>query len=380
MDACIERITADPGNPSLGLPYLRTKDKDCLFAVAEDIIRVYMDPYYQDKYGHDTNDDDLALLAMPHSRQVPSYFANSTSETIYRRKALTILGLRNLILMGELIFDEMQHCHFSSRQADYGHHQGPSKMRFYTGNVVDLDTVLVRCTDRSLLSGAFGKVFQSQQDLSGSKEVEDYVKSVAQERIAEFRKTFKMDSDDQAKLRRIFLTPADLSGAIHVAQDNTDRGEHALWHYVNPNAGQDSYHVNVPEISDVVGALLRSPFGMLKAWATLVATGADLEPFFEDCLADSCFNGKWKAIEAFCAGLTSKAKNGIYTVLCKLQQDNQHLFPASISDDDEIRVMVGIIDSQALKGEDSTGSSRLITRDDVVKWQRIAGSGVMEDF
>jgi hypothetical protein len=377
-DDYVAAIEADPGNPSNGIPALKTSTKDRMLAVFGDMLEHLKDPYYQHKYGINPADDDMDLVDQPPGNQVPSYFANVTTDSsMYRRKVLTILGLRNLIIYGGEIFEEMQGTRFSADPSDYRPYEGPDKMRFFTGNAVDLDTVLVRCNNPALLQGAFGRTFASQYDLSGSKEVEDYVKAQAVIHIDAFRSLFKMATDDYAaEKRKVLITPSVLSSRIPVSNFNNERGHTPIWHYIN--AGQDSYHVNVPEIKDVTGALLRAPFGAAKAWVTMILTGEDTEPFFEECIADSCFNGKWKAIEAFCKDLATK--NGIYTVLCKLQQDNQAMFAIGITDQEEVDAMVALVGANNAMGADAKGDVRRITPDDIIKWQRISTTNVMEPF
>jgi hypothetical protein len=375
-DDYVSAIEADPGNSSLVIPALKKGSLDRVLAVFGDMIDHLKDPYYQQKYGMDPTDDDMDLASRSPGMQVPSYFANvNTDSSIFRRKVLSLLGLRNLVIYGAEIYGEMQETLFSADESEYRSQEGPEKMRFFTGNAVDLDTVLVRCNNPVLLQGAFGRIFASQGELSGSREVEEYVKVQAAIHINSFLTLFKMESDDRAaEKRKVLITPSVLSSRIPVT--NCERGHIPIWHYVN--AGQDSYHVNVPEIKDVAGALLRAPFDAAKAWVTMILTGEDLEPFFEDCVADSCFNGKWKAIQAFCKDLASK--NGIYAILCKLQQSNQAMFAIGITDQEEVDAMVALVGANNAAGADAKGEVRRITPEDIVKWQRIAGTGVMEPF
>ena len=95
------------------------------------------------------------------------------------------------------------------------------------------------------------------------------------------------------------------AGKIPVAHDNSSRGKWPLWQYIN--AGVNTMHVNVPNMADIIGALLRAPFAALRAYLRCKDLPEELARFYEDGISDSCFNGKWKALEEFNAGLDKQA-------------------------------------------------------------------------
>ena len=95
------------------------------------------------------------------------------------------------------------------------------------------------------------------------------------------------------------------ASAIPLAWDNMSRGKWPLWQYIN--AGVNTMHVNVPNMADVIGALLRAPFAALRAYLLCKDSPEELARFYEDGISDSCFNGKWRALEEFNVGLDKQA-------------------------------------------------------------------------
>ena len=152
---------------------------------------------------------------------------------------------------------------------------------------------------------------------------------------------------------------------IPQATTNTDRGRWPIWRYVN--VGVDSFHANVPNLDDVNGALLRAPFQCIKGWLYAKESGT-IDTFFEDCIVDSCFNMKWKAIEEYNA--TWERLGTITQVLEGLQKEHQAAFSALFDKDDseeaEVDEMCRLL--QGAKGRDATGGMRLIVKADVAKW------------
>lgn len=320
---------------------------------------------------------------------VPTYYANVGGESAFYRKALSICGLRNLIHFGPLVYQQLQSKLFLGDPNVYAANEGLSLMRRVTGNTVDLDTVVLRCTNVTLQlinrSNAHQQLptFASTQDFGDSQQAHDIAIHSAQLAIDEFTKVVKMAQNERSKRRIQLTTPY----TIPIARDNTDRGKYPLWRYMN--CGVDSYHANVPHMPDVVGALLRAPLKCIELYS-LLFTGAfgpapptsldrdapcELSPatqqllleFFDNCVSDSCFNGKWKAIEEFEA--TLQHKGTIADVLQRLQQEHQHKFTAELFDGDdaehsnEAALLLSLCQGQ--KGRDGSGTIRSITESDV---------------
>jgi hypothetical protein len=343
------------------------------------IIQLFKSDKYRSKYGCD-DEADACCLSLEFQQSVPSYFANVTDQSIFQRKMLSLCGLRNLIAFGPQIFEEMRAKLFSGCMEDYGPKEGPNKMRYFTGNVVDLDYVVLRCNDKAVLDAinksqlkAGQPTFKDTNALAKSDVAKQIAIAQSQELISGFISRFKL-TPAEVKQRRLEFDPTDLN--IHVATGNSDRGMYALWHY--SNVGQSSYHVNVPNMPDIYGALLRAPFHLAKAFALVFVRyppGSSkfveaLDSFFDEAVADSCFNAKWKAIEEFVKSID--AKGTIPIVLSEIQAANQKIFTPEFFRDDpdqkkETEVMCSL-SANTLARDPATGATRLITPADVAAW------------
>eukprot|EP00755_Sulcionema_specki_P040149 Sspe_Gene.2986::Locus_995_Transcript_1_1_Confidence_1.000_Length_2952::g.2986::m.2986 len=340
---------------------------DQLVKVYDEIMQAFADQEYKSKY-HACGDDYITSL--PAGEPVPSYFANTGGESIWLRKALSIAGLRNLVLFGRQVYSEMKAKLFVGNPASYGPNEGPNRMKTVTGNVVDLDTTVLRCSDRTTLAAInqwnkhHGQpTFSSTQEFGSSQQARDIAVTAATTLLAKFNSDFKL-SKKQMKDRHV--DPQDIPATIPVATHNTDRGRWPVWHYTN--CGVDSYHANVPSMDDVHGALLRAPLHCARAWIECRDDPEDRRAFFEDCIVDSCFNMKWKAIEEF---NRARAERGsIAKVLEQLQADHQSEFLKVFEEDDEekeVMLMLKLLPKGAM-GKCSDGSFRPITEKDVRAW------------
>lgn len=327
--------------------------------------------------------NDLHGLAA--GKPVPAYNANAVSESIYRRKYLSLLGLRNLALRGPEIFAQLHFRLFSGNPSDYGNNDGPHLMRYLTGNVVDLDTVVLDCNRQHKTLGPKGS---NPNSFFSSEEGRRIAVAAAGPLIEVFIDELKLTKEVAAKRN---LTPLPVAGSnIPVATNNTDRGKWPLWGYAN--VGVLSYHANVPHLPDVTGALLKAPFHLVKAFLMIVAkvklieNGAvrtdpptidafisAMREFFDEAVSDSCFNGKWKQVEAYCDKIESC--DTIRVLLGNLQRDNQKIFTTALfdSDDDartnERRALEALVAGKGLRGRDpATGSIRLICAEDVAQY------------
>ena len=343
-------------------------DTDELINVYNEIMTTFTQDKYLDMYGCHGGDENLVSLKPGDS--VPSYFANTGSESIWRRKMLSIAGLRNLVIYGREVYSEMKKHRFLGDPEVFGPNEGMNKMRTYTGNVVDLDTTVLRCSDRLTLNAINDwnrhhktQVWNSTAEFGASQQAQDIAKTAAQTLIEKFVSDFKL-SESQQKSRRVRLS--DIANTIPVATHNTDRGKHPVWHYTN--CGVDSFHANVPSIDDVHGALLRAPLHCLSGWMNAKRTG-DLSGFFEDCVADSCFNMKWKAIEEY---IQKHDKQGtINQLLDQVQADNQQEFNKIMDTDDESYTnekAAMLKHCEGKSGRDKDGKTRQITAEDIKKW------------
>lgn len=366
-------------------------DRACILEVYSDIIRGMQRAEIKRLY-HYNDAADRSLCRWKVGQQVPQYFANlNTGLSIWRRKMLSVAGLANLVIYGPEIFDELRAKAFSGCPADYGGEArgcetrtsiGMHKMKYYTGNSVDLDTVVLRCTDRTTLQAVNAQnmhqglpLHASTDAFGASSQAREIAISAAGPLIDSFCADFGLQDVARSR-RRLVFDAANLQQQVPLARTNKDRGMWPVWQYTND--GVNSFHVNVPSMPDVYGALIRAPWQLAKAWCTI---HSEFEPgqerekwvaeFFEDAVADSCFNGKWKAIEEFNARLSKLGS--ISDRLQKLQQRHQVDFAAIYRErglDDaerdrrEAALIYSICCQECPTGRDWNGQERAITAED----------------
>ena len=175
---------------------------------------------------------DEELFGIPVGAKVPNYYANVVSETIYRRKVLSLLGLRNLVRNGARIFSDMQRTLFAGDTSLYKNGEGLMLMRHLTGNTVDLDEVVLRCDKDTLKhintsNRNEGKaVFSSLAEFARSSQAQRIALSSARNVLGLFSTKLGLTSD-QRKRRKVFLADGDYS--IPRAAGCNDRGKHAAW-------------------------------------------------------------------------------------------------------------------------------------------------------
>jgi hypothetical protein len=351
---------------------------DALVAAFDHMMATLDTDRYRGRYGYAPHEGDARALFF--KGDVPAYFANVGGQSIFWRKVLSIAGLRNLVHYGPLVFQQMQDTLFRGDGNSYRGDVGVNLMRRVTGNVVDLDTTVLRCNDPPTLAAINASnrhkglaPFGSSGAFSSSTQADEIAVNCATQAIDDFAALFSLtDADCRARL----IHPSQMKLPIPTATDNSTRGHTPVWHYMN--AGQDSFHANVPPLDDVVGALLKAPFACAEHYAAIHATfsGAELtaklDRFFEECVVDSCFNMKWKAIEEFGASL--RHEGTIVDVLQRLQMAHQDVFTEAFFDADNeqqdaeaaamARVAVGRM------GRDKTGAVRAITAADAAEWVR----------
>eukprot|EP01065_Artemidia_motanka_P017386 TRINITY_DN2084_c0_g1_i1.p1 TRINITY_DN2084_c0_g1~~TRINITY_DN2084_c0_g1_i1.p1 ORF type:complete len:571 (+),score=143.78 TRINITY_DN2084_c0_g1_i1:50-1714(+) len=364
---------------------LRQSDVDSVLRVYADIIQVFSGEPYRSQYSFGPH--DTGLLSLRPGDQVPVYWANvDMGESIWRRKMLSLAGLRNLVIYGSEILGEMAATMFSGCPDDYHGVVGPSKMRYYTGNSVDLDTVVLRCSDPAVLStvNAGNKAqgmaaFATTQDFGASSQARRIAVAAAGPLIDQFCQQFRL-SDSQRDKRKLKFDAGKLDQDVPVATSNSDRGRWPVWQYMNE--GVHSFHVNVPVMQDVYGALLLSPWCLAKQYCLLLSrfpAGSPerdtwLADFFDTAVADTCFNAKWKSIEEFGSRLASEGT--LRQRLADLMRDEQGAFRElydrpglddSERDRLEAQLLLSFVERSGLKGVDKVGVLRSATLEDCVK-------------
>lgn len=383
MSVCdrILKVLSTPESYGLRvMPTLATSDIDALVACYDHMLQSLDATRFRQRYHYSESEGRITDLAF--RADVPSYFANVHGQSIFWRKVLSIAGLRNLVAYGPTIYQQLQHKLFSGMPTSYGANEGLSLMRRVTGNVVDLDSTVLRCSDRMTVDvinasnkhKGIAHRYGNPGEFGNSEQAAEIATNCALQLIEQFVTAFKL-TEEQQRNRKIhrsqFETP------IHVAQDNTDRGHYPLWRYVN--AGQDSFHANVPTMEDVVGALLKAPYEAARQYAFVNSgifagdtAAIKMDSYFEDCIVDSCFNMKWKAIEEF--ALTLQHEGTIVDVLQRLQKDHQRIFTMAFFEADNDEQDNEVAEMQRLAagkmGRDQHGVVRPITATDVATWVR----------
>eukprot|EP01062_Namystynia_karyoxenos_P069523 TRINITY_DN65002_c0_g1_i1.p1 TRINITY_DN65002_c0_g1~~TRINITY_DN65002_c0_g1_i1.p1 ORF type:complete len:631 (+),score=233.98 TRINITY_DN65002_c0_g1_i1:264-1895(+) len=365
IDEDTERLTGK-------IPALGSADQELAVLAYDHMMTRFEEEKYRGRYSWEGPQEPLHF-----GDPVPSYFANVQDSSIHRRKVLSMAGLRNLIRYGPELYHELERNLFRGGQHNYSGQTGLTKMRHFTGNVVDLDTTVLRASDRvtldaiNMMNKKQGeRIWKNSREFSSSPQAESIAVTAATELCERFAQAFKL-SEKQQKDRKIH--PSQITSPLPRAGNHQDRGKWPLWHYVN--AGQDSFHANVPTMSDVNGALLRAPFHCVRYYCLLhlLYDGAELEArmdaFFEDCVADTCFNQKWKSIEEFGARLAHEGT--VVDVLQRVQQEHQHEFSKILDEDDEQGTrekqrMWELVQGKA--GKDMEGRVRAITESDVRRW------------
>jgi hypothetical protein len=376
-DAAVAQLEKDEASKKTRVTAADFGAPEPVVIVFDAMLSALSQPRYRAKYGF-TEGSDAGLLRIGFGDPVPSYYANvSGGQSIYNRKMLSLLGLRNLVKYGPEVFLELKDKLFSGCIADYKAKTGLHKMRYFTGNTVDLDSCVLRCHEQVTLdainkmqAAQGGQQFKNAEALAKSETGKRMAVEQADTLIKGFIERFKL-TPDQVRKRRLDLDKTDTD--FPTATSNDDRGKHPVWIY--RNVGVLTFHANVPTMSDVYGALLLAPYHLAKAFLLIhrQAKNPDelakqLDEFFEEGISDSCFNAKWKSIEMF---VQAREESGfINDVLNKLQQDHQQKFLAIADDDDGAKELA--LMQQLAKGstgiDSRTKKRRQITGQDVRIW------------
>ena len=382
------RTLGDGALDAAKLPSLAADDEALLVKVFDHIMDRLCDADVRLRYGGRGGRGRGNNLR--YGDDVPAYFANVQSQTVHRRKVLSVAGMRNLIGEGRTIYEQLSQKLFASNPGEYCGNVGINRMRRVTGNIVDLDTCVLRPSDSATMKAinainekAGKPAWDCHTEFSYSDDALDIAEEAAKTLLAGFRKDFKL-GEEEAQQRNV--AESQLSRPVPVANHNEDRGKWPLWHY--DNVGVDSFHANVPNMPDVNGALLLAPVHCARAYIRVhtlangkAAAEADgesrevvleqyLQRFFEDCVVDSCFNMKWKAIEEFNCQLSHEG-TVVHMLQCT-QATHQTLFSAIMDDDDDNYTKEKRQLFELLRGHTAFSTKedkvREITQDDVNAW------------
>ena len=304
----VQPAPAQPKKPNVPYaPFSELVDQIC----DEVANNVFIDPNYSttkafNAIPHKTHQQILAILnelvaefEKRHNRHhnlikyqdpVPAYFAQvddfgTTSED---KKYLALVGIRNMLAFGPRIIDDFCRQHFLGGAHHYGYDQGPNAkglnlFKYYTGTVVDLDTVVEAKSDQEAILKAKELIVQfgKRCGMTGFAGRELTAEDVA-----------------AAMPNRKLHLPKNAWDPIPQSQSNTDRSNHGIWKRQNPQTMKMEYFVNVPNCELVVAATLRFPYMIAElAWRAKEANGGKfsdefLKDFFKEGLSTMCFNDK----------------------------------------------------------------------------------------
>lgn len=214
--------------------------------------------------------------------QVPSYFANvDDDKSNDAKKYLSLVGIRNMLMMGPQIIDDLRKQLFLGGKHHYLPKEGLDAFSYYTGTTVDLDTVLKADNDKEAIKEAekyiidFGKAC----GLSGNLTAKAVAKQLPNRKL-NLPETYQMVHD---------------SGT-----SDTDRSNYGIWKRKDLKTHKYVYYVNVPKCDVVLNCTLRFPYMITElVWRAKEANGGKmskefLDDFFKEGLSTMCFNDKIK--------------------------------------------------------------------------------------
>jgi hypothetical protein len=256
---------------------------ECMNEIIEEFEKRYAIPPYR---------------KIPYRASVPQYFSNVIGfQTEEERKYLSLAGMRNLLHCGPKIIDEFAQKRFLGGAHHYAPMEGLNAFKYYTGNVVDLDTEL----DQSIVD---------KGDSAMIKEAENLIVKFG--RICGLEKPYKKLTA-QAVIKHLPDRKLDLPNGInlqkiHLSYDNTDRSDYGIWKRKDPmllNAKVKVY-VNVPPNCNLVLlATYRIPYMIAElAYRTKEQNNGQLtkeffDEFFDKGLSTKCFNDKAQTLSDF---------------------------------------------------------------------------------
>lgn len=217
---------------------------------------------------------------------LPAYFANvSDASQIISRKYLSLCGMRNLLYFGPEIIDELKKTHFLGGENNYSAGVGLKKLKDYTGTVLDLDIEL-------------------SSDTSPEKALEEAKKHIV--RFGQHCGLHETTAEgvSRALPKRKLHLPSNSWSIIDVGSHHTNRSMAGIWKRTPPHS-PPHFYVNVPDMSIVVGGLLKLPYLIAElVHKTKQKEDPQLlkqfyDEFFETGLSDKCINDKLSSLVLF---------------------------------------------------------------------------------
>ncbi len=231
------------------------------------------------------------LQKIKYGEQVPEYFANVQGfQSTEERKYLSLVGIRNLFKHGPRIIDDFRKQQFLGGEHHYNYNEGLKAFKYYTGNVVDLDTEIDAINDTEALKQAeqmiinFGKICGLKKSGRGELTADEVAR--------------------QFPNRKLDL-PKSSMDYIHTSMDHLDRSNHGIWKREAPKTMKTYYYVNVPNPDIVLLATLRMPLLLAElAYRSKEQNHGKLpkeffDEFFDKGLSDMCFNDKARTFMNF---------------------------------------------------------------------------------
>lgn len=229
------------------------------------------------------------LRRIAYGEQVPEYFAKVQGfQTNEERKYLSLAGIRNMLLAGPDIIDEIAKKEFLGGVHHYDSNKGLNSFKFYTGTLVDLETEF----DAKNSEDALRRARELIVDFGRKIGLETVKGSLTAEEVAR-------------KLPHRKLNLPEPYDTIHHAYDHTDRSNYGIWTRQEPHSAVVHYYANVPVCDVVLSATLRLPYLIAElAWRNKEANGGKLskeflDDFFARGISDKCFNEKFRELTLF---------------------------------------------------------------------------------
>lgn len=350
LEQVVEQIAEDVGKPSMAGAVWMMESARLQYSTYDEVQRAVSKAYAQIKQEFQNpqikrdnqfvNGVDEAYHKHRAGDKVKPFFSNvpDPNESWYSRMYRSICGPESLAAEGPAIFDQLREKLFIEGKHNYGPNEGLNRLLTITGTVVDLCTTL---------SGVVGYDMASR-DQSAKELAREYIEIGFKEQFKGFRARFAS--------RKL-----DIPYAIPNAASNDDRGDHGVWRF---GAALDKYAVNVPEMVELIGALLKAPllfahsFILVQSIQDPVKRNDWLQDFLKSeyhpgvkigSISQGCLNAKWTLICKFNNAIRSEfalqAKKGGGAAVPESEIVNKVINDESILPPDELRV-----DKRASKG------------------------------
>ena len=217
--------------------------------------------------------------------RVPEYFANVTSDHSEQvKKYLSLVGIRNLLVHGPRIIDDLRRKKFLGGEHNYQHDEGLKAFKLYTGNTVDLDTELNH------------EIFKD--DSAAIQKAKELIVNFGEACGLEGKQGKLTAEDVSSQMPQRLLHLPNLGKHVYISNSNTERSMHGIWKRIPPQKMDYRYYVNVPNTEIVLAACLKFPYMIVEVIQRVKGENGGnlprefLEDFFTKGLSTMCFNDK----------------------------------------------------------------------------------------